>query len=250
MQNPFPGMNPYLEQAEFWSDFHGQLIATCAQVLAPQLLPKYRVVTDKWTYKITNAAMIGIGRPDINIQRNRDIALMPATTQTIALPQPISVQIPFPEEVQQSYLEVRDAATKEVVTAIELLSPANKKGDGRRKYESKRQGILESQTHLIEIDLLRDGDPLPMEVANVSSHYRILVSRATTRPIADLYAFNLGDRIPNIPIPLQPEDAEPLLDLQTILNNLYEQLGYGYFIDYTQAPPEPWAIADTQPFLP
>jgi hypothetical protein len=24
MTNPFPGMNPYLEQPEFWSDLHGE----------------------------------------------------------------------------------------------------------------------------------------------------------------------------------------------------------------------------------
>jgi Protein of unknown function (DUF4058) len=251
MQNPFPGMNPYLEQAEFWSDFPAQLIAACARILAPQLLPKYRVVTDKWMDKVTNAAMTGIGRPDLSIQQSRDESLTPptGTTQTIATIQPIAVQIPIAEEVQQSYLEVRDAATKEVVTTIELLSPANKKSEGRRKYESKRQGILESLTHLVEIDLLRDGDPLPMAATNVVSHYRVLVSRSTTRPIADLYAFNLGDRIPAIPIPLQPEDTEPLLDIQMMLNDLYVQLGYGYFIDYTQAPPLPWSINDVKPLL-
>jgi Protein of unknown function (DUF4058) len=206
MTNPFPGMNPYLEQPEFWSDFHAQLVAASARVLAPQLLPKYRIVTDKWTYKIANT-------------------------------------------VRQSYLEVRDAATREVITAIEVLSPANKRSDGRRKYEAKRQDILESLTHLVEIDLLRDGEPLPMEANALETHYRILVSRSDTRPTADLYAFNLYERIPNIPIPLRPDDTEPVLDIQQILNDLYEQLGYAYFIDYTQAPPLPWSMADVQSWV-
>ena len=45
------------------------------------------------------------------------------------------------EEIQQSYIEVKDAATQEVVTAIEVLSPANKFGDGRKKYIAKRQRV-------------------------------------------------------------------------------------------------------------
>ena len=251
MSNPFPGMNPYLEQPEFWSDFHAQLVAACARVLAPQLLPKYRVVTDKWIYKIANTAMIGIGRPDISIQKrqNESSSNAIATAQSTVSVQPIPVQIPLLEEVQQSYLEVRDAATREVITAIEAISPANKRSDGRRKYETKRQGILESLTHLVEIDLLRDGEPLPLEADLAESHYRILVSRSHTRPIADLYAFNVCDRIPHIPIPLRPHDPEVLLDLQEILNSLYEQLGYTYFIDYCQNPPFPWIREDVQAWI-
>jgi hypothetical protein len=251
MANPFPGMNPYLEQPEFWSDVHAQMIAACARVLAPQLIPKYRVVTDKWTYKITNSALVGIGRPDIGIQQRRGtpVNLSVATMSASTTVQPIAVQIPVAEEIQQSFLEVRDAATKEVVTAIELLSPANKRGEGRQKYETKRQAILESRTHLIEIDLLREGEPLPMDITT-TSHYRMLISRSTTRPTADLYAFNLGDRIPNIPIPLLSEDPEPLLDLQTILNELYDELGYSYFIDYGKKPPDPWTLDDVAHFLP
>ena len=60
--------------------------------------------------------------------------------------------------------------------------------------------MLESLTNWVEIDLLRDGEALPLEEQDFSSHYRILVSRANARPIADLadllYAFNLGDRVP------------------------------------------------------
>ncbi len=61
MSNPFPGINPYLEQPEFWSDFHNQLVAAIARILIPQLLPKYRVVTNF----IGNSKQIAIGRPDV-----------------------------------------------------------------------------------------------------------------------------------------------------------------------------------------
>lgn len=251
MPNPFPGMNPYLEQPEFWSDFHNQLIAALARALIPQLLPKYRVVTDKWVYKIAGSTAMAIGRPDLAVQQSRTA---PATIQTVvttspSVVQPIKVTVPLLEEVRQSYIEVKDAATQAVVSAIEVLSPANKRGDGRQKYESKRQQVLESLTNLVEIDLLRGGEPLPASDGNTQSHYRILVSRANTRPVADLYPFNLGDRIPPFLLPLRREDTEPVVDLQLLVNDLYEQLAYDYFIDYHSSPPPPWSQADVASIL-
>lgn len=259
MPNPFPGMNPYLEQSEFWADFHNQLIAALARVLISKLLPKYRVVTDKWVYKIAGSTAkseatppgIAIGRPDVVVQQSRTNLPPVATTTTASRStiQPVKVTVPLLEEIRQSFLEVRDAATQTVVTTIEVLSPANKRGDGRQKYEAKRQQILESLTNLVEIDLLRGGNPMPLEEDDPQKHYRILVSRASTRPIADLYPFNLGDRIPAFLLPLRPEDTEPVVELQTLIDDLYEQLAYDYFIDYSSSPPPPWSESDVASFL-
>ena len=102
-------------------------------------------------------------------------------------------------------------------------------------------------THLVEIDLLRDGEPLPLVSPSPASHYRILVS-PHIRPVAALYAFNLSDRISDIPIPLRAEDTEPVVNLQAIVNELYEQLGYGYFIAYDSAPPAPWSLEEVAMF--
>lgn len=245
MPNPFSGMNPYLEQPEYWSDFHNQLVAAIARFLVPKLVPKYRVVTDKWVYKIAGTTAITIGRPDVSVQHSRrntpgNKDHLKGAIAVCPLPEPVKVTVPMLEEIQQSYIEVKDAATQEVVTAIEVLSPANKSGDGRQKYTAKRQKILDSLTNLVEIDLLRDGVPLPVETGDIQSHYRILISRSQTRPISDLYPFNLGDLIPAFLLPLKPEDSEPILDLQSLVDELYEQLGYDYFIDYHSNPPSPW----------
>jgi hypothetical protein len=162
---------------------------------------------------------------------------------------PVQVRIPMPLEVEQTYLEFKDATTQEVVTAIEVLSPANKSGEGRAKYETKRQAILGSNTHLVEIDLLRARQPLAMEGDQIQSHYKILVSRSQQRPIADLYPFNLADPIPSFPVPLRQGESEPPVQLQDLVNGLYEQLGYDYFIDYGQDPPPPWTCDEVAPLL-
>ena len=49
-----------------------------------------------------------------------------------------------------------------LVTAIELLSPTNKRGVGRREYLRRRERFLRSDVHLLEIDLLRKGRRVPM----------------------------------------------------------------------------------------
>ncbi len=50
MRSPFPGMNPYLEQPIFWSEFHSRLIVAIADALAPKLLPKYYIGVETRTY--------------------------------------------------------------------------------------------------------------------------------------------------------------------------------------------------------
>jgi len=155
------------------------------------------------------------------------------------LERPIPVELPLPDRVRQRYLEVRDATTHEVVTAIEILSPVNKRpGEGREQYERKRRQVLGSLTSLVEIDLLRAWEPMPMSLAP-ASHYRILVSRGWERPGAQLYPFNLNEPIPEIPIPLRAGEAEPVLNLGEALAKVYDEVRYDLRIDYTAAPEPP-----------
>jgi Protein of unknown function (DUF4058) len=259
MSSPFPGMDPYLEHPDFWPECHHWLISLIAETLVPQVRPKYRVAIEKRVYEIgitngngnSNSLLVGI--PDIAIKRQptdpdslrSNVAIAPPLTQ------PLTVTVPVPEQIKQAYLEVRDLATGSVVVAIEILSPVNKRsGDGRETYLTKRQRILGSLTHLVEIDLLRGWEPMPMFNCNITSDYRVLISRKDRRPSADLYAFNLSSPLPSFSIPLRSGDPEPILDLQTILNTVYDRAGYDYAIDYTQptVPPLPdtdaaWADA-------
>jgi Protein of unknown function (DUF4058) len=50
MPLPFPGMDPYLEQPNFWSSFHFRLIGAMASAIAPQILPKYYIEVETRTY--------------------------------------------------------------------------------------------------------------------------------------------------------------------------------------------------------
>jgi hypothetical protein len=122
---------------------------------------------------------------------------------------------------------------------VEALSPTNKRpGRGRRLYEDKRMEVLASNIHLVEIDLIRAGEPMPIIGNGRASAYRILVSRGDCRPNASLYAFGVRQSIPSFSLPLKPTDQEPTVDLGELLRDLYDRASYDLRLDY-KGDPEP-----------
>ena len=245
MPSPFPGMNPYLEHPSLWSGVHHRLITAIANDLAPQIRPKYIAAIEEQVYEINGKRSLLVGIPDVSVQqsgaatdidRKNQSNIVAASTAT----QPIEVTLPMPEILTESFLEIRAVATGEVIAAIEILSPKNKQSTlGRLQYETKRQKVLASQTHFVEIDLLRQGEPTPVISPAVSSDYRILISRSDTRPQANLYAFNLPDKIPLFTLPLHDGDTEPIVDLHKLIDEIYNQGGYDLRLDYNDQPPPP-----------
>jgi Protein of unknown function (DUF4058) len=156
--------------------------------------------------------------------------------------------LPIPEDVLEHFLEVRRVDNDDVVTVIELLSPTNKTThEGRAEYEKKRTKILRSETHLVEIDLIRAGQPFAFTLqnkANPISDYRITVSRSYRRPQADVYLFGMREAIPDIPIPLLRGDAEPTLRLNQILHTLFERAHYDGLVRYDKPLRPPLSSAD------
>jgi Protein of unknown function (DUF4058) len=252
MSYPFPGMNPYLEQPAFWSSVHSRLIVAIADTVAPQILPNYYIEVETRIYSEDPSSELLIGIPDAVVLTQPSRARSPQPTQSTAIAlqtRPQQVQLPIGLEVKDRYLEVRETETNAVVTVIELLSPKNKRaGKGRSAYEAKRDRILESMAHLVEIDLLRIADPMPLQ-HDLPWDYRILVSRSEARPNADLYGFTLRDRIPDFPMPLKHPEEFVSIDLQSILQGVYDRAGYDYRIDYQQPLPPPALSLENQAWI-
>ncbi|MEG5015816.1 MULTISPECIES: DUF4058 family protein [unclassified Microcoleus] len=247
MPSPFPGMDPYLEHPDFWPGIHNLLISEIARFLSPQLRPKYRVAVEMRMYETSGESSVSVGIPDITVQplANASSPSMPNMAVLLPPTQPVTVTIPVPEIIKEAYLEIKQVETREVITAIEILSPTNKRsGKGRQMYEEKRQQILSTRTHLIEIDLLRNGEPMPIVGNNIESHYRILVCRGNRRPRGDLYAFNIQNVIPSFPLPLLSEDPEPVVDLEMLFNGIYDIAGYDMEIDYNRQSVPPLSETD------
>ncbi|WP_204105798.1 MULTISPECIES: DUF4058 family protein [Spirulina sp. CCY15215] len=247
MRSPLPGMNPYLEQPLFWSAFHSRLIVAIADAIAPQIRPQYYVEIETRIYFSTEENEVLVGIPDALVfssQSSIPTELNPIDNNAIATTatktQPQQVTVPMPKEIKERYLEIREVATGEVVTVIEVLSPKNKQaGVGRHKYEEKRLTILASLTHLVEIDLLRGGRAMSLGGNISKTHYHILVSPSEKRPQAILYGFSLREPIPSFPLPLKGNNLAPIVEMQSIFEGIYERAGYDLRIDYTQPTPPP-----------
>jgi len=132
---------------------------------------------------------------------------------------------------------------------LELLSPSNKRGGpDREQYLTKRKRLLASDAHLVEIDLLRGGQPMPPQ-DRPDCDYSVLVSRAEARPRAGFWPIGLRQPLPAIPVPLRRPDEFARIDLQEILHHVYDVAGYEDFLyDGQPGPPlEPndaeWARA-------
>lgn len=247
--NPFPGMNPYLETRGLWPEIHNRLIGAIAAFLRRSLPLRYSVVTEE-------RLVIGHNPPEEPRRRYAipDVVISgaaarpgPQLARRETAPSAVSVVIPEAYQTRQQFLTVREQSRGYAVAVLEILSPSNKyPGDGRREYNDKRQRILQSATHLVEIDLIRVGDPLPVAGYDGDAPYRILVSRNESRPAADLYPFGLQSAIPDLVLPLLNDTDEPTLRLGEIVNDIYLQgyYGSGPLIDYTDDPAGPLSDAD------
>ncbi|MEL7070214.1 MAG: DUF4058 family protein [Cyanobacteria bacterium J06581_3] len=250
MSSPFPGMDPYLERPATWSSFHSKFAVMLANAIEANLASQYYVEVETRTYQDdgSDGVMIGIPNAIITTDDSPQSDLNQSGIATQIRPQ--QVTIPMPVTVKERYLEIRDVDNKKVITAIEILSPKNKAaGTGRISYEKKRQNILNSSAHLVEIDLLRAGKQMSIVGRKNDSAYCILVSRSSQRPRAELYGIELWQKLPDLPIPLQTEDEAVTVSLQAVLDALYQKGRYASRIDYSKAPPPPKLSEEEQQWL-
>ncbi len=257
MSSPFPGMDPFIEPQE-WSDFHTRAITVIAELLDPGLGDRYvarverRVYIDRDPLEEFKPSQRWIG-PDIALLREptgpSGVSVAPAGAGSLA--SAVECLVPQPETKREAYLVIRDPEVGGVVTVIELLSPTNKRprSDGRKAYLRKRREVLSSDSHFVEIDLLRRGRRMPFQTpAPLAADYFALVSRVRRRPTAQLHPFGLRHRLPTIPIPLRGDDPDVPLDLQAVLDTVYDRARYGRTLNYA-APLDPPADDETRRWI-
>jgi Protein of unknown function (DUF4058) len=234
MPSPFPGMNPYLEQEDVWHDFHERFIPLLATLLGGQLRPRYIVKIDEHIYVHELAAESRrlVGRADVSVGRpSPEQAHEPAGwSATGLLEAPAQVRLPAVDRERLSYVEIRDRRERELIAVVGVLSPANKYvGPDREQYLAKRMELLNGPAHLVEIDLLRGGPPLPA-ADRPDCDYSILVSRVEHRPNAAFWPVALRKRLPVIPVPVRAPDSDARIDLQAVLDRTYDDAGYADYI--------------------
>lgn len=249
MPSPFPGMDPYLEGAR-WMRVHSELSGEIARQLSSRLSPRYVAHTNERFVLTSFDAQDGVAVSATVIVPDAYVAsrgyVDPAgqagggTALAVAPPAPLRVPTVIRTSVPHLTVEVRAVGDEQLVTAIEVLSPTNKRaGEGRTEYVGKRESVLRSAAHLIEIDLLRTGQRVPTQRPLPDAPYFVFLSRAEHRPIMDVWPVRLDQPLPTVPVPLLDGDADVALDLQQALASMYDTFRYHLTIDYARPPEVP-----------
>ncbi len=255
MPSPFPGMDPYIEAPKVWSDFHADLAGEMRADLNARIQPKYVArLTPHTTYEIIEVAATRGIRPDVGVYEPQPSQRMTREATSVfspAPPTPVESRVQIELPLRLYTVEIHESDSLELVTAIEILSPANKQRghDACVTYRRKRRELLRSSAHMIEIDLLRGGERPPLETPVPPAPYYITLSRWEDRPKVKVWPIQLRDKLPAIPVPLREPDADVMLELAAVVASVYERGGYATIIDYRQPPPPPPLIEEETAWL-
>ncbi|HET6879158.1 MAG TPA: DUF4058 family protein [Pirellulales bacterium] len=262
MPSPFPGMDPWLEAADIWPDFHDSFASEIRAQLNASLPPPYYArlemrqevgVVDDESGEAYRHQVI----PDVSIAEVRRSPGVGSSVAATAAPRTeisefLEVTVPD-EEGRHLSVQVRDSSRRHrLVTFIEIVSPSNKTaGIGRESYLEKRDEVLGSSASLIEIDLLRGGRRvlpsirLKRRLARLDppTDYLVLINRAWSRGNGagkwHLFPISVRQTLPVIPVPLRAGEPEISLDLQHVFNRAYDTGPYQRgALDY-RSPPHP-----------
>lgn len=240
MPSPFPGMDPYLEDSELWKGFHHSIAAEIVAHLNPLVGPKY--FADVEVRTVMEDVLIASTQtiyPDAAVlERTPSPAPGGPATATIVIPTaPIQRTLHLEEPIKLRAVQIKTTEAGHLVASIEILSPFNKRpGQGLEAYRRKRSQILRSPVHLIELDLLRDGErPGPkVNEPPLEAEYILLVNRSSgsDQRLSEIWPVALNEPLPLLPVPLLPPDVDVPLDLNAVLRSVYTRAGCDWRIDY------------------
>jgi Protein of unknown function (DUF4058) len=241
MKSPFPGMNPWLE-GYIWPDVHNHLAGVIKEMLAPQIAPKYVARLAIASIKDYHPEYeMGITYPDIEINKRNNMVQEPVMAyglgRTVVTEPTYISPFKLPIEQKISVVEIRDAAKNKLVTAIEIVSPVNKRNPNLIDYRKKIDDLHRSGVHIVEIDLLRRGTRT-FYPDLYKAHYQMSLLRAGTHNAA-IWAVDVKDELPVLPIPLLAPDPDAILDIGKALEIIWERSLYYLSIDYKKDPIPP-----------
>jgi hypothetical protein len=251
MPSPFPGMDPYLELPAFFPGLHDRLINALSEALQGRLPEPYYAEIGVRTWVEVSQRQI---EPDVEVLRaERPTPVSETSNGGVAVAvqtrtEPLVIRVPY-EAHRDTRVDLYNNAGGEekLITTIEILSPANKTpgAKGRDLYLRKQEEVLDSSTHLVEIDLLRGGqhttavpkDRLAKKAPGYD--YHVCVHHFDNLEDHFVWPFTLADSLPEIIVPLLPGDRPVTVDLQLLLDRCYDAGPYRRRVRYAALTPEP-----------
>ena len=253
MPSPFPGMDPWLERPAVFPSLHNSLITYLQAALNAALPAGYvaagdsRVYVDPELRRVPDIGVFGsddgtAGGTAVAVEAFAEAGLLAAATEAVSDP------------VEELYLTIRSVEDERLVTAVEVVSPANKKAgeNGRVSYQQKQGEFRLSRVNLVELDLTRGG---PHTTAVPEARFRAVVPSCDYHvsvmvagsPIRYYVApIKLADRLPRVPIPLDAGAAPVTIDLQAVFDRCYDEGGFAKRAKYARQQPDPSLTAEQQ----
>ena len=250
--SPFPGMDPYLERR--WPSVHTRLATYMADRLN-DVLPDDLVAEAEERAEIVPAedqvrprASQAQRKPDVQVSA-LETAGGPAVATAAEVQTPLVLTLLDPEPALERYVRVVSLDDDRVITAIEFLSPSNKKPPGLTDYRRKRALLLAGGANVMEVDLTRDGNWRRL-MGNFAgsddalTSYRVAIRLPGRPENVFLVPIRLRDRLPKLAVPLRQGDPQVTVDLQSLLEEVYAKAQYGRRIDYARPPEPPLSAED------
>lgn len=234
LKSPFPGMDPYLEA--LWPEVHARLIVYAANQLNAQLPNDLQANIEEnlAVYKDDSQSSI---RPDTHVSQDTTFPSSSENFSNAVVTEPLVLRrAPHPTR----HVEIIDK-DGQVITAIEFLSPWNKVGSrAREQYTRKQIDYIDTGVNLVEIDLVRQGAyvlaaPLDEMQPGERTPYLICVYRDAKADQFEVYHALLEQPLPNIPVPLRYGERDAVLQLQSLLEQCFQDGRY-YRLDYSGEP--------------
>jgi len=224
VRSPFPGMDPYLERADRWSGVHARLIAVIGELLTREVAPRFFVDSEDSVYVLgLDDPARPLVRPDLYVAEAAGARGSSPVGSRGRIAAPTVLDVPASLEMRAPYLNVIDTADRQVVTTIEALSPINKApgSSAQRDFLRKRERVLNSDTHWLEIDLLRAGVRPPGIPAR--GDYDAALHRAGVLDRLEAWFVGVREPLPTVAVPLRPPFEDVPLDLQEVVELVYDR---------------------------
>jgi hypothetical protein len=238
-------MDPYIEACSLWEDFHQDLIGEIKRTLARSVPERYLVRTGERSYlvlvesegKVSHAFLPDVSVTTVRQKKPSKKKGGTAVAEPEGETEPLVLRAFIEEEHREAFVEIYEATPEQrLVTCIEILSPSNKRSSspGWDLYLRKRQSLMLGGVNLVEIDLLRGGERMPMLDPWPASPYTLMVARAKKPYACLVWPGHFEKPLPPIRVPLANPDPDILLDLQPMLEAIYDRSRYEQSLDYTQ----------------
>lgn len=233
-------MDPYLEDF-LWEDFHNQYIIALRNDIVSRLPDGLFAQVEVNT--ISDFMLVDRrvqGKPDVTVYatgRTGNTGLLEDSGGVATSTPPTGMdQERIEAEFDLLTIEITRIKNSQIIAAVELLSPVNKRKPNINKYREKRRNYINCGVHFIEIDLLVKGTRPYYPMHWPESTYLVQLADAHKESLF-YWAVQLADRLPTIPIPLLPGMDPVLVDLQENFMRTYDNARYDKALVYQKPPP-------------